>query len=113
MRLDLHQPSFASYSFGDCHVAGPPCVDFLFSIGFGLPPLSFDHLSRSAAARLIGNEMCVPCVGSVMHWCAVFCATDLIDVPRALNDSHAPLAGNVAIPFSSDEVDSGCCRSSF
>ena len=28
VRLDLHQPLLGSYVFGDCHVAGPACVDF-------------------------------------------------------------------------------------
>ena len=64
-------------------VMGVPCHPAL-SIAYGLPPLSFDHLSRSAAARLIGNGMCVPCVGSVMHWCSVFCSPDVVDVPRSL-----------------------------
>ena len=28
VRLDLRQPLLGSFVFGDCHVAGPPCVDF-------------------------------------------------------------------------------------
>ena len=28
VRLVLHQLLVGSYSFGDCHIAGPPCVDF-------------------------------------------------------------------------------------
>ena len=62
---------------------GVPCHPAL-ATSYGLPPLSFYHLSRSAAARLIGNGMCVPCVGSVMHWCAVFCVVDVLDVPRGM-----------------------------
>ena len=33
---------------------------------YGIQPLEFDRLSRSAAARLIGNGMSVPCVGAIM-----------------------------------------------
>ena len=80
-----------------------PCHPAL-SIAYGLPPLSFDYLFRSAAARLIGNGMCVPCVGSVMHWCAVFCTADVIDFPRALSYSQASYGGNVAASSYADEV---------
>ena len=71
---------------------GIPCHPAM-STAYGLPPLSFDHLSRSAAARLIGNGMCVPCVGSVMHWCSVYCSADVVDIPRAMIDSDDDALG--------------------
>ena len=46
--------------------------------------------------------MCVPCVGSVMHWCAVFSVAHVMDLPRALSDSLVPVADTAAAPFSSD-----------
>ena len=36
VHLDLHQPLLGAYAFGDCHVAGPPCVD-VFPRGAGRP----------------------------------------------------------------------------
>ena len=46
--------------------------------------------------------MCVPCVGSVMHWCAVFCSADVIDGPRGLNDSSVVDQGTL------ESTDRGC-----
>lgn len=37
---------------------------------YGMVPISFEHFSRSGAARLFGNGMSVSCVGTVMIWCA-------------------------------------------
>ena len=36
---------------------------------YGTKVLSFDHLSRSAAGRLIGNGMSLSSVGAVIAWC--------------------------------------------
>ena len=95
----LHRSELAATMGVPCHPA--------LSIAYGLPPMSFDHLSRSAAAILIGNGMVVPCFGSVMHWCAVFCLADVVVVPRGLNDSsvdyHAALESTDLV-FASDQT---------
>ena len=85
---------------------GIPCHPAL-AASYGIAPLSFDHFSRSAAARLIGNGMSVPCVGSIMIWCAAFCVSPALDVPRNLG--VLPAGGsvdNVAIDSSEMYCDS-------
>ena len=51
---------------------------------YGMVPLQLEGLSRSAAARLVGNGMSVPCVGAVMWWCAVYCSPAVVAIPGEL-----------------------------
>ena len=83
---------------------GVPCHPAL-SIAYGLPAMSFDHLSRSAAARLCCNGMCVPCVGSVMHWCSVFCSADFGDIPSTLADPIVEVPGKLKSTDLCDSTD--------
>ena len=52
---------------------------------YGSPVLNFEGLSRSKSARLVGNGMSVPCVGSVLAWCAALLEPSFGPVPRGVD----------------------------
>ena len=78
---------------------------------YGTSVLQFDHLSRSCAARLIGNGMSLPCVGCVMLWCCAYVVPSVGDPASQLAGdlSRAPafLAGLDGAPSSTNMLDSG------
>ena len=51
---------------------------------YGMQHISFEGLSRSAAGRLIGNGMSVPCIGSILTWCAAHTIPDVVLIPAGL-----------------------------
>ena len=51
---------------------------------YGSPVLDFEGLSRSKCGRLVGNGMSVPCVGSVLAWCAAWVEPSAGPLPRSV-----------------------------
>ena len=87
---------------------GLPSHPALSSI-YGMQHVSFEGFSRSAAGRLIGNGMSVPCIGAILAWCGAYVTPDIVERQRELvllgdNPEIAPNATKGA----SEEVAAGC-----
>lgn len=79
------------------------------AIEYGMTEVSFDHLSRSAAARLIGKGMSIPCVGAILVWCSGHCIPEVVDLPATLSDPEVSPSKIQAIPPPSPAHIVGCC----
>ena len=47
----------------------------------GIGTIDFDRYSRSCAARLIGNGMSLPCIGSILFWCSRWISPSTCEIP--------------------------------
>ena len=72
---------------------------------YGSHVVTFESLSRSAAARMIGNGMCLPSVGSVVAWCCAYITPTAGDVPACI-PPHAVLAAGTDCACGRQDDDS-------
>ena len=66
-------------------------VDSSLAYLYGMQELSFEHLSRGASGRLIGNGMSIPCVGAVMFWCHAYCRPYITTIPKTVTMTEEPV----------------------
>ena len=82
----LHRSELAASQGVATHPALASC--------YGSPVIGFDHLSRSRAAHMIGNGMCLPCVGAVIYWALSKTSLSLGPIPMGITaTSGSPIPG--------------------